>query len=173
MKLLLMRTFVCTSLFFVMSSCWPTRISFVDGNMPDEWKFFSLKTLENNAANAPLSYSTILSEVIKDGVQNNTKLKLNTSPNSGEIQIEGVITNYSISPIALQEGDIAAKNRLTVSVNFTIFVKAPKEEEMKLTSSRFMDYNSNDDFNSVEQSLIEEINKQIVQDVINKLLSNW
>jgi hypothetical protein len=157
-----------------LNSCWPTSVSFVDkGSMPEEWKFFSVKTLENDAANAPLSYPALLSEAIKDGVQNNTKLKLNTSPNSGEVQIEGIITNYSISPIALQEGDVAAKNRLSISANITIFVKSPKEDEMKLSVNRFFDFDSNSDFNSVEANLIDEINKQIVQDVINKLLSNW
>jgi hypothetical protein len=165
---------IAFTILISMNSCWPTSVSFVDkGSMPEEWKFFSVKTLENNAANAPLSYAALLSEAIKDGVQNNTKLQLNTSPNSGEVQIEGTITNYSISPIALQEGDVAAKNRLTISANISIFVKSPKEDEMKLAVNRFFDYDSNSDFNSVEANLIEEINKQIVQDVINKLLSNW
>jgi hypothetical protein len=44
---------------------------------------------------------------------------------------------------------------------------------MKLTSSRFIDYDSNTDLASVEQDLMRQINEQIVQDVINKLLSNW
>lgn len=168
-----MRIFIYIVLSYCLSSCWPTKISFVDGNMPEEWRFFSVKTLENNAANAPLSYAPTLSEAIKDGVQNNTKLKLNTNPNSGEVQIEGNITNYTISPIALQVGDVAAKNRLTITANFNIYIKKPKEEQMTLTSTRFSDYSSDEDFISVETELISEINKQIVQDLINKLLSNW
>lgn len=169
-----MKIGVYTLLFLTLSSCWPSSVSFVDkGSMPEEWKIFSVKTLENNAPNAPLSYPITLSESIKDGVQNNTKLKLNTSPNSGEVQIEGVITNYSVSPIAIQAGDVAAKNRLTVSVNFKIYIKSPKEDEMTVSSTRFSDFDSALDFASVEQELINEINKQIVQDVINKLLSNW
>lgn len=160
--------------FLSLSSCWPTSVSFMDkGSMPEEWKNFSIKTLESNAPNAPLSYAALLSEDLKDGIQNNTKLKLNTTPNSGEVIIEGMVTNYSVSPIAIQSGDEAAKNRLTISTSYTIYIKAPKEEEMKLTSTRFADYDSNSDLSSVESSLIAEINKQIVQDVINKLLSNW
>ena len=169
-----MRVFLYIALFLGLTSCWPTSISFVDkGSMPEEWKTFSVKTLENNAANAPLSYPAQLSEDIKDGVQNNTRLKLNSTPNTGEVQIEGVITNYMVSPVAIQEGDLAAKNRLTISVNFKIFTKAPQEDEMSLTATRFFDYDSNQDLTAVEQQLISEINKQIVQDVINKLLSNW
>jgi hypothetical protein len=62
---------------------------------------------------------------------------------------------------------------LTVTVSFTIFISAPKEEEMKLTSTRFADYDSNLDFSTVEAQLLEEINQQIMQDLINKLFSNW
>ena len=157
-----------------LTSCWPTSVSFKDkGSMPEEWKEFSVKTLENAAPNAPISYSASLSEDIKDGIQNNTRLKLNTTENSGEIQVEGVIVGYGISPIAIQNEDEATKNRLTISTSYTIFIKAPEEDEMKLTSTRFADYDSNQDFASVEASLVAEINKQIVQDIINKLLSNW
>lgn len=169
-----MRFILYLSVLLSLISCWPTSVSFMDkGSMPEEWKNFSIKTLESNAPNAPLSYAALLSEDLKDGIQNNTKLKLNNTPNSGEVIIEGMVTNYSVAPIAIQAGDEAAQNRLTISTSYTIYIKAPKEEEMKLTSTRFADYNSNADLSSVESSLIAEINKQIVQDVINKLLSNW
>ena len=44
---------------------------------------------------------------------------------------------------------------------------------MPLSVSRFADFESNVNLASVETQLIEEINDQIAQDVINKLLSNW
>jgi hypothetical protein len=156
-----------------MTACWPTSVSFVDkGGMPAEWKSFSLITLTNNAPNAPLSYSANLSEQIKDGIQNNTRLSLNPETGKGEVVIEGSINGYSVLPVALQEGDNAAKNRLTISVQFTFNI-APTEETMTLNSTRFIDYDSNTDLASVEGSLLEEISKQIIQDVINKLYSNW
>ena len=166
-----------TSLFillFLLTSCWPVSVSLIDkGSMPEEWKTFSVKTLNNKAPNAPLSYSPNLTEQIKDGIQNNTRLQLNTQSNKAEIIIEGSVNNYNLSPIALQEGDNAAKNRLTISTQFTIFIQKPEESIMKLTSTRFADYDSNTDLSSVENQLLDEINEQIVQDVINKLLSNW
>ncbi len=155
------------------SSCWPTKMfSPVDGNMPEEWKTFSVKTLTNNSATAPNSYPSLLTEALKDGIQNNTRLLLNTS-NGGEINIEGTVLNYVVTPVALQPGDVAARNRLTVTTKFTIFITAPKEDKMELSLSKFMDFDSNKDISSVEQSLLSEINAQIVQDVVAKLLSNW
>lgn len=169
----MIRIFYSVLLIMLLSSCWPSRISFVDGTMPDEWKTFYVKTLDNNAPNTPLSYAASLSENVKDGVQNNTRLLLNNDAAKAEIEIEGVITNYAITPVALQEGDNAAQNRLTVAVNFNIFVHQPEEDNMTLVSSRFIDYDSNTDLGIVETQLLEEVNVQIVQDVVNKLLSNW
>lgn len=169
-----MQNILLFSLLLSLSGCWPSSLSLVDsGSMPPEWKTFSIKTLENNAPNTPLSFSATLSEKLKDGVQNNTRLLLNSEVGKGEVSIEGIISNYSITPIAMQEGDNSAKNRLTVSVQFIIFVSAPKEDKMTVTSTRFVDYDSNTDLATQESALLDDISVQIVQDVINKLLSNW
>lgn len=160
-------------LILSLTSCWPSRISFIDGTMPEEWKTFSVKTLDNNAPNTPISYAASLSEKLKDGLQNNTRLLLNPETGKGEVYIEGVISNYTITPVAIQEGDNSAKNRLTVSVQFTIFVSEPEEDKILLTCTRFVDYDSNTDLATSESTLLEEVSTQIVQDVINKLLSNW
>jgi hypothetical protein len=169
-----MRVFIILSLLIMVSSCWPSSLSLVDeGSMPKEWKTFSVKTLSNEAPNAPLSYASLLSEKLKDGIQNNTRLQLNPVIGKGEVSIEGTVSTYSVTPLAMQPGDNSAKNRLTVSVQFSIYVSVPKEDKMTLTSSRFVDVESTKNIASVENELLDEINTQIVQDVINKLLSNW
>jgi hypothetical protein len=169
-----MKFLLFLSIALLLSACWPSSVSFIDnGSMPEEWKTFSVRTLENNAPNTPISYAPQLSEQLKDGIQNNTRLLLNPETGKGEVYVEGKINTYSVTPVAIQEGDNSAQNRLTISVQFTIFVSAPKEEKMNLTSTRFVDFDSNTDLATVERTLLEEINTQIVQDVINKLLSNW
>ncbi len=161
-------------LLAVLSSCWPSSVSFKDkGSMPEEWKTFSVKTLEILAPNAPLSYGANLTEQLKDGIQNNTRLLLNTNFGKGEVNIDGKITNYSVTPIAIQGNDNATQNRLTISVQFSIEITKPKEELISVTSTRFSDFNADKNLASVEAQLLEEINTQIIQDVINKLMSNW
>jgi hypothetical protein len=132
-----------------------------------------LQTLQNNAATCPLSYSAGLTEAIKDGIQNNTRLGLATKIGDAQVQISGEITSYNVNPIAIQNGDNAAKNRLTVSVQFTIFTTTPKEEEIKLNVTRFADFDASSNLSSVETQLLNTINEQVIQDVINKIMSNW
>ena len=66
-------------LITILSSCWPKSVSFVDGSMPDEWETFYVETVTSLSPNAPISYPASLSESIKDGIQNKTRLLLNTS----------------------------------------------------------------------------------------------
>lgn len=158
---------------FILTSCWPIRVGFKDQNFPEEWKVFHVKTLNNRSSNTPLSYSSILSEAIKDGIQNNTSLALGTSPEEGQLQIEGTIDSYTITPLAILEGDQASQNRLSISVTFNIYISEPEEDEMTLRSTRFIDYDASTDLGVVESTLLDAVNEQIVQDVINQLFSNW
>lgn len=169
-----MKFILIMTLLFSLTACWPTSVSFNDtGSLPPEWKQFSLINLENTAPNSPINFSGYLSDKIRDGIQNNTRLKLSTTPNSGEVRIEGNITNYVITPIAIQAGDNVSKNRLTVTCNIKINITTPKEQEMSITSTRFSDFPTDKNFSEVETQLNELISEQIVQDVINKILSNW
>ena len=160
-------------LAFSLLACWPSRVSFIDGSMPPEWKTFTVQTLENKSSTAPSNYSFTLTEQLKDGIQNNTKLLLNPVEGAGQISIEGSINSYNVSPIAIQPGDVAAKNRLTINLRFQFYVSEPEEDIIDLNLTKFADFDSDQNISDVEAALITEINEQIVQDVINKLLSNW
>jgi hypothetical protein len=120
-----------------------------------------------------LNYSPNLSEALKDGIQNNSRLNLAVNAKDAEVRISGEITQYNVQPIALQNGDNAAKNRLSVTVQFSINTVVPKQEEIKLSVTRFSDFDATTNFASVENQLLAAINEQIVQDVLNKLMSNW
>ena len=158
----------------MLYGCWPSKIGFRDtGGMPEEWERFYLQTLQVNAPTCPLSYAANLSEAIKDGIQNNTRLSIAPDVKNAQVQLSGEITQYSVNPIALQNGDNAAKNRLSIGVIFTLNYTVPKQEEVKITITRFADFDASTNFSSVENQLLSSINEQIVQDIINKLMSNW
>jgi len=100
-------------------------------------------------------------------------LALNTRLGKGEVNIEGLISSYNVMPLAIQGNDNASQNRLTISVQFSIFISEPKEDIINLTATRFADFSASTNLSTVESQLVDEISEQIVQDVINKLLSNW
>jgi hypothetical protein len=55
-----------------------------------------------------------LTEKLKDKIQGQTVLKLVNE--SGDVQFEGEISNYSVTPAAITGDNVAAKNRLTISI---------------------------------------------------------
>lgn len=170
MRKLLIFSFLLLSL----ASCWPTQfLSPHDDSMPEEWKKFFIQPLDLTAATAPNNYPANLSEKLRSGLQNNTRLKLASKLEDAEVQISGIVSNYGTSPIAIQQGDIASKNRLSVSVNFTIITPTKGLEKIQFTSTRFADYESSQQLTDVESGLLEDINQQIMQDLVNKLMSNW
>jgi outer membrane lipopolysaccharide assembly protein LptE/RlpB len=161
------------AVFFLLTSCWPTSVSFFDISMPEDWKDFYITPLEMNVATAPTNYNSTLTESLRTGVQNNTRLKMLTDVTEADVQISGVVTSYNTTPQAITEGDNAQKNRLTVSVSFTIITPTKGLEKMQMTSTRFADYDASQQLSDVEAQLLEIINQQVVQDLINKLRSNW
>jgi hypothetical protein len=156
-----------------LAACWPTKMGFRDDSMPETWRTFFVEPLEMTSATAPSNYNAILTDDLRTGIQNNTRLKLAPDADSVQVLITGMVTGYNTSPLAIQEGDNAAQTRLTVTTTFTIVTPTRGLEKIQMTSSRFADFSSSLNLQDVESQLIPSINQQIVQDVINKLLSNW
>lgn len=171
---MLVRTIIFSILVLLVSSCWPVSISFRDGSVPPEWKLFMVETLESSAANAPISYAPELTEEVKDAIQNRVGLKLVSDESyNPQVIISGKVIDYDVQPLAVQGDDVAAKNRLTVRASFEIFITEPEEDIMELNASRFVDFDADVDVGMIQNQLFEEINEQIIQDLLNKLLSNW
>lgn len=162
-------------LLVLLTSCWPESfLNPKDTSMPKEWTTFFVNPIEVSTATAPSSYGAVLSETMRSNIQNNTRLRLVSKvENDSTLQISSTVTSYSTSPLAIQNGDQASQNRLTVTVQVVITTPTKGLEEIRFNATRFADYSSSQQLVDVEQSLIESINQQIVQDVIVKLQSNW
>ena len=169
-----MRILILSLLVFSLTACWPTSVSFRDGSVPPQWKRFMVSTFENKAPNSPISYSSQLTELVKDAIQNRVGLSLVSDEDEDpQIIVTGSIDSYTVTPLSLQDNAADVKNRLTIRASFEIFISSPEEEVMELSSSRFADFDASQDVGAIQEQLLEEINDQIVQDVLNKLLSNW
>lgn len=170
-----MRIILVIPIFIVallsFQSCKVTY-GFTDGTPAcTECKTFSVAIFENSNPNAPVNYGQIFTEDLKDAVLNRTKYQLVTD--EGDLQFEGKITGYTITPVSIQNNETAAQNRLTISIN-VIHTNIVKDSlSFNQTFRRFADYPSDQDINSVQALLLEEINEQITQDILNKLNSNW
>lgn len=108
-------------------------------------------------------------ESLRDIMQSQTKLNL--VDKTGDVQITGSIKDYYISPVNIQAGsEIAAQNRLQMTVIINTYFTI--QDSIGLSSSpfkAFVDYDSNTDFNSIEQELVENLNYQLTQDIFDRI----
>lgn len=139
-------------------------------------KSIQVSYFENRSNLASSSASIVLTEGIRDVVLSQSKMELVNE--KGEWVLEGVITDYRISPISIQAGsEVAAQNRLTMSVSFSWeYINADElDEESTLvtegqsTLSAFVDYDSSQDFASAESDLLTELVRQLSQDIYDKV----
>ncbi|MCB9195482.1 MAG: LptE family protein [Flavobacteriales bacterium] len=137
-------------------------------------KSIQVNFFENRSNLASSNSSIVLTEGLREIVLTQSKKELVSQ--SGDWIIEGVITDYRISPIAIQAGsESAAQNRLTMTVSFTWEYVGDEVEESAydLTGtesvSSFVDYDASSDFSAVEDALLTEIVRQMAQDIYDRI----
>jgi len=134
-------------------------------------KTVSIQYFKNNASLAPPTLSQSLTEALKDIFTSQTKLDIVSK--NGDLNFEGEIVNYITAPVAIQSNDQAALNRLTIAVHVLFTNTKDEKQNFEATFSRYADYSSTQSLSAVQSQLIDEINKQLVQDIYNKAMVNW
>jgi hypothetical protein len=65
------------------------------------------------------------------------------------------------------------KNRLTIAIKVKYNNSFDEQQNFESTFSRYRDFNSTENLADVEDILIEEITKELLEDVYNKAFVNW
>jgi len=101
-------------------------------------------------------------------------------PESGQLQIEGVITDYRLSPVApVSSGnnlqpDAAAFTRLTIVVKANyIDNQAPANSFKDKSFSFYADFPNTKDLVQVQDQLERTIFDQILLDIFNATVATW
>ena len=145
--------------------------SFSGASIPAEAKTVSVDYFPNHAQLVNPMLSNNFTNALRDAMTNQTTLDMVES--GGDLAFEGEITDYKTNPVAITSGQTAAMNRLTITVNvrFVNLYDDSKNFESKFT--HYEDYPSDQDLNSVQESLTATIVEQLVEDIFNKALVNW
>ena len=144
--------------------------SFSGASIPAEARTVSVAYFPNHAQLVNPSLSNNLTNALRDAMTNQTTLDVVES--GGDIAFEGEITDYKTSPVAIT-GQTAAMNRLTVTVKVRFSNRLDETKDFEQSFSRYEDYPSDQDLNSVQESLTTTIIEQLVEDIFNKALVNW
>lgn len=111
-------------------------------------------------------------EDLKDMFTRRTKLRFTTVNPS--MELEGEITRYDLTPLAVKEDRMASQTRLTMAVTFRFRNnKRPEQDKDNETISAYRDFDSNKMLTDVQDQLIEELTKDIIDQIFNSTMSNW
>lgn len=106
-----------------------------------------------------------------DYISRNTRLQ--TTDSSSDLEIEGEITGYTLTPQAVTENAYASRTRLTITVRVKYTDNKQDNNNIDQTFSAYRDFDSNEMLTDVQDQLCSEISKELVDLIFNATLGNW
>jgi hypothetical protein len=151
-----------------ITSC---RYSFTGISIPQDVRTFYVAPYQLQTPNADPNLSQTFSDALRDKILRESRLNLtDTDP---DCEFIGLITRYSISPVAPEPGEVTAFNRLDVTVNMEFINSKDEEQSFKKNFSYFAEFGTSQDFLSIQDDLVETVNEQLVEDIFNAAFTNW
>ena len=154
---------------FNYASC---KYSFKDTSpIPEEVKTFRVNYLENKAQYVNTQLSPQLTERLKQKIINTTRLR-QTNDDDAHYDISGFVSQYYTSTISIT-GNNAASNRLTVGFHLVFRNSLDEKKNFETDLTRTFDFPATQSLSQAESSLNNEMVKNIVDEIFNKIFSNW
>lgn len=137
----------------------------------DVVKTITIQDFPNRAALVypPLAYA--FDQALRNRFIEQTRLV--SVPNNGDIQIEGEITGYNIQGTAVREDAFASQTRLTITVRVVYTNNKEQDSDVDQVFSSFREYPSDRQLEDVQDGLIDEMVRELVDMIYNATVGNW
>lgn len=146
--------------------------SFSGTSIQPDVKSITINFLEYKAMRVNPSLANDMTEELKNKFRRLTHLE--QVETDGDLEISGAITGYDVSASAITADEVAAQNRLVVSVSITFENrKYPEDNFENKTFSAYADYDSSNSLDAVESTLCAEIIEKIIEDIFNATVAQW
>lgn len=163
--------FAITVLIIASLQSCKMSYSFTGVNLSPAIKTFSVYYFPNRARLVNPTLSQVFTESLREKLQRQTSL--NELSENGDIEFEGQITGYEVRPMAIQKEDLAAQNRLTVTIQLKYTNNKQPDLNFERSFSAFEDFDSNLSISDIEDDLTVDIIKKLTEDIFNATIANW
>ncbi len=165
------RIIIYVLLFFLVAVTGCGIYSFSGTSIAPDVTSITVYNIENRAMRINPSLSNNLSEALREKYRRLTKLRIVND--GGDLIVEGEISSYETASIAVTAQEVAAQNRLsiTVKISFTN-IKYP-DESFEKNYAAFEDYPSTTSLDAVEARLVESIIEKLTEMIFNDTVANW
>ncbi len=145
--------------------------SFSGTSIQSDVKTIALNYFEYKALKVNPTLSNDLTEAMKDKFRKMTRLE--QVDEDGDMELEGAITGYDVRTAAITADEVAAKNRLTVTVHIKFTNNKYPEDNVEKDFSAYAEYDSTNTLDAVESTLCEQIVEQLAEDIFNACVAQW
>jgi hypothetical protein len=135
-------------------------------------KTFQVNYFQNNADLIEPGIERTFTLELQKILQNQTNLNLVSS--GGDIMYDGEIVEYRITPMTATANQLAAQNRLTISVNVRFTNKNKEKDDFEKRFSFYYDYSGDQQLTGSQlTTALTIIYERITQDIFNESLAKW
>lgn len=99
--------------------------------------------------------------------------RLNVVRTNGDLQVEGEITGYDLTPQAVKSDAYASQTRLTVRVRVKYTDTKNPKFSIDETFSAYRDFDSSRLLTEVQDELVKEITEELAELIFNATVANW
>lgn len=160
---------ILTALAAVLSSCG--IYSFSGTSIQPDVETVTINYFEYKALKVNPTLSNDITEAVKKEFKKMTSLE--QVDMDGDLEIEGSVTGYDVAASAVTADEVAAQNRLTITIKIKFTNRKHPEDDLEKSFSQYSDYDSTQSLEAVESTLCAEIIEKLVQDIINATIAQW
>lgn len=150
--------------------------SFADVSIPDSIKTVRINFFENRAQYINPQLSPTLTDRVRQRIVSQTKLTQTNSDNA-HYDISATITQYSVSTSGISTGENntrqASMNNLNVGLTVTLRNQLSGGDPQEFQISRSFPFAATLSLQSAEAQLLDEMVRNLTDDIFNRLFSNW
>ena len=123
---------------------------------------------------APYVYAPLaqqFTEALRDKYTRQTKL--NMVRDGGDLDLEGEITGYNFTPLAVSDNSYASQTRLTITVRVRFTNKSDPDSDFEKPFQAKAEFDNSSTIDQVQDGLCEVIIKEIVDLIFNDTVATW
>jgi len=162
---------ICLILFTILATTLISCYSFHGASIPPNIRTFTVDMFQNRATMVNPVLSLELTDGLRDFITSRSHLV--EEEHVPDIQISGEVTAYTLAPMAAGADAQAALQRFTITIRVSFANNVTPADSFTQNFSVFRDFDASIDFASVEESLMQEIVEQLINDVFMRAFANW
>ena len=134
-------------------------------------KSIAIADFPNQAALVYPPLSSNLTEALRDIYSRQTRLEVTRK--GGDLELEGEITGYQLTAMAISADSYAAETKLTITVRVRFTNNNAPEDDFEKTYSAYQTFDSNKLLTDVQDELCAVMVEEIAESIYNDTVARW